>query len=104
MAYNLKRLSPEVLLATRAEAESLGVPIEQLAQVPVVKLGREGCRVFNKVIPAPEVEVVDPTGAGDAFAAAFCVAWLHGATPLESAEQAVAMAAESVTKAGARPN
>ncbi|MFI5283613.1 MAG: carbohydrate kinase family protein [Candidatus Dormibacterales bacterium] len=104
MAYNLKRLSPEVLLATRAEAESLGVPIEQLAQVPVVKLGREGCRVFNQIIPAPEVEVIDPTGAGDAFAAAFCVAWLHGATPLEAAEQAVAMAAESVTKAGARPN
>jgi ribokinase len=104
MAYSLARLKPEVLLATRAEAESLGVPIEQLAQVPVVKLGREGCRVFNTVISAPDVEVVDPTGAGDAFAAAFCVAWLHGATPLESAEQAVAMAAESVTKAGARPN
>jgi len=104
MAYNLARLSPEVLLATSAEAETLGVPIEQLAQVPVVKLGRNGCRVFNHTIPAPEVDVVDPTGAGDAFAAAFCVAWLHGATPLESAEQAVAMAAESVTKAGARPS
>jgi sugar/nucleoside kinase (ribokinase family) len=104
MAYTLARLSPEVLLATRAEADTLGVPIERLAQVPVIKLGGEGCIVFGRSIPAPEVEVVDPTGAGDAFAAAFCVAWLQGATPFESAERAVAMAAESVTKAGARPS
>jgi ribokinase len=104
MAYSLARLNPEVLLATRSEADTLGVPIERLAQVPVVKLGDEGCLVFGRKIPAPEVRVVDPTGAGDAFAAAFCVAWLHGATPIESAEHAVAMAAESVTRPGARPN
>jgi ribokinase len=104
MAYSLARLSPEVLFATAAEADTLGVPIDHLAQVPVIKLGRAGCRVFNRTVPSPEVEVVDPTGAGDAFAAAFCVAWLHGSTPLESAEHAVALAAESVTKAGARPS
>ena len=103
MAYTLARLNPEVLLATRAEADALGVPVEQLAQVPVIKLGGKGCVVFGHTIAAPDVEVIDPTGAGDAFAAAFCVAWLHGATPFESAERAVAMAAESVAKAGARP-
>lgn len=104
MAYVLARLSPEVLFATEAEAATLAVPLESLAQVPVLKLGREGCRIFGRTIQAPNVHAVDPTGAGDAFAAAFCSAWLHGATPVESAERAVEAASQSVLLAGARPN
>ena len=104
MAYVLARLKPEVLFATEAEAATLAVPLESLAQVPVLKLGRAGCVVFGRTIPAPEVHAVDPTGAGDAFAAAFCSAWLRGATPVESAEQAVQAATQSVLLAGARPN
>jgi sugar/nucleoside kinase (ribokinase family) len=104
MAYVLARLSPEVLFATEAEAATLAVPLESLAQVPVLKLGRAGSRVFGRTIPAPAVEAVDPTGAGDAFAAAFCSAWLRGATPVESAEQAVEAASQSVLVAGARPS
>jgi len=72
MAYVLARLKPEVLFATKAEAETIGVPLEHLAQVPVVKLGPAGCMVFGRHVEAPRVEVVDSTGAGDAFAAAFC--------------------------------
>jgi sugar/nucleoside kinase (ribokinase family) len=103
MAYVLARLSPEVLFATKAEAQTLAVPLESLAQVPVLKLGRAGCVVYGHSIPAPEARVIDSTGAGDAFAAAFCVAWLHGATPIEAAERAVEAASESVTVPGARP-
>lgn len=104
MAYMLARLTPEVLFATEAEADTLAVPLESLAQVPVLKRGALGCRVYGRDIPAPEVRPVDPTGAGDALAAAFCVAWLHGATPVESAEQAVAVASRSVALVGARPS
>jgi len=104
MAYVLARLKPEVLFATEAEAATLAVPLESLAQVPVLKLGRAGCVVFGRSIAAPEVQAVDPTGAGDAFAAAFCSAWLRGATPVESAEQAVQAATRSVLLAGARPS
>ena len=103
MAYVLARLKPEVLFATEAESETLGVPLQHLAQVPIVKLGPAGCMVFGRAIPAPQVRVVDPTGAGDAFAAAFCSAWLGGAQPYESAERAVVVAADSTTRAGARP-
>ena len=104
MAYVLARLAPEVLFATQAEAATLAVPLESLAQVPVLKLGPAGCRVFGRDIAAPPVQAIDPTGAGDAFAAAFCAAWLNGAAPVEAAERAVAAASKSVSFAGARPS
>lgn len=104
MAYVLARMKPEVLFATEAEAATLAVPLERLAQVPVLKLGAEGSRVFGRNIPAPDVKPVDPTGAGDAFAAAFCAAWLHGATPVEAAQSGVQAASQSVLLAGARPS
>lgn len=104
MAYDLARLKPELLFATQVEANTLGVPLDRLAQLPVVKLGADGCTVFGRHVPAPSVQQVDGTGAGDAFAAAFCSAWLHGSTPIESAERAVLIASEAVTRAGARPD
>jgi sugar/nucleoside kinase (ribokinase family) len=104
MAYVLARLKPEVLFATEIEADTLAVPLESLAQVPVLKLGPGGCRVFGRTIAAPAVEAVDPTGAGDAFAAAFCAAWLRGATPIDAAERGVQAASRSVLLAGARPS
>jgi sugar/nucleoside kinase (ribokinase family) len=103
MAYVLARLAPEVLFATEAEAATLAVPLDSLAQVPVLKLGPSGCRVFGRTISAPPVVAIDPTGAGDAFAAAFCSAWLRGAAPLVAAEHAVQAASDSVLVAGARP-
>ena len=104
MAYLLARLKPELLFATEAEAKTLAVPLESLAQLPLLKLGEAGCTVFGRTVAAPPTRAVDPTGAGDAFAAAFCVAWLRGGTPLESAEQAVQAAAQAVTMVGARPS
>jgi sugar/nucleoside kinase (ribokinase family) len=104
MAYVLARLSPEVLFATTHEADTLAVPLESLAQVPVLKLGHAGCRVYGRTIPAPAATVIDSTGAGDAFAAAFCVAWLRGATPVESAERAVEVATRAIGMPGARPS
>ena len=104
MAYVLARLKPEVVFATQAEADTLGVPLEDLAQVPVVKLGAEGCRVFGRTISAPAVKAMDSTGAGDALAAAFCAAWVNGATPLEAAERGVQAASDAVLVAGARPS
>jgi sugar/nucleoside kinase (ribokinase family) len=104
MAYDLARLKPELLFGTAAEAETIGVPLEHLAQVPVIKLGPAGCTVFGRHVPAPSVQHLDGTGAGDAFAAAFCTAWIHGATPIEAAEKAVIVGAEAVTRPGARPN
>ena len=104
MAYVLARMKPEVLFATQAEAHTLAVPLESLAQVPVLKLGSQGVRVFGHEIRATQVTAVDSTGAGDAFAAAFCAAWLHGSAPVEAAARGVEAATQSVLVAGARPS
>ena len=103
MAADLARFKPEFLFATVAESQALGVPLEGLAVVPVVKLGAAGSRVAGRDVRAPAVRVVDPTGAGDAFAAAFCAAYLRGASPIEAAERAVLVATDAVSHVGARP-
>lgn len=103
MANDLVRLGPDLLFATSAEAETLGVPLERLAKVPVVKLGSSGCRLLGQLVPSPPVDEVDATGAGDALAAAFCSAFLQGANPIEAARHAVEVAANAVTTVGARP-
>jgi sugar/nucleoside kinase (ribokinase family) len=57
----------------------------------IIKLGADGCWVegdaFTGAVPAPKVDVVDTTGAGDAFAAGFIAALTRGAD-IQSACQA----------------
>lgn len=103
MADELARLRPELLFAAEPEAANVGVSLTALAEVPVIKLGARGCLVFGRRVPAPPTEVVDGNGAGDAFAAAFCAAYLEGATPLEAAGRAVLVGARAVATPGARP-
>jgi sugar/nucleoside kinase (ribokinase family) len=103
-AAELGRLKPQLLFATASESETLGVSLEDVARVPVLKLGPGGCQVSGRRVSSPKVRAVDATGAGDALAAAFCVAYLGGATPIEAAERAVGVASGAVTRAGARPN
>ncbi len=96
----------DVLMVNRQEAELLG---ESSAPVLVTTLGPGGCRVSVEggeaiVVPAPEVAVVDPTGAGDCFAAAFAVRLAETDDLLVAAEFAVAAGALAVTVAGAQPS
>jgi len=53
------------------------------------------------VVPAPPATEVDPTGAGDTFAAAFVTATRAGADPVSAARTACAIAARSVAVMGA---
>lgn len=56
---------------------------------------REGRRAF---LPAPEVEVVEPVGAGDAFAAGYLAAWLRpGGTAEARLGQGHALARRALT-------
>jgi sugar/nucleoside kinase (ribokinase family) len=82
-------------LAGSAEPDALrtlGVPEVLLT------LGSEGSVVIDRDqvvrLPAPDVaDRVDPTGAGDTFAAAYLAARAAGRTPVEAAERATATVA-----------
>jgi ribokinase len=87
----LTRLRPEIVFGTEAEAELIGeLPGSEL----VVKLGPRGVRAGGVLHPARAARAVDPTGAGDAFAAGY----LLGGVSL-----GLAAAARAVATMGAMP-
>ncbi|MEX0787681.1 MAG: PfkB family carbohydrate kinase [Anaerolineales bacterium] len=69
-----------------------------------VTLGQNGVRVFTRGsehhLPAPPATEIDPTGAGDIFAAAFFHSLRTGAEPREAARFAQQFAAPSVSRRG----
>ena len=71
-------------------------------------MGNQGCAVQSGEeffrVAATEAEVVDPTGAGDAFAAAFLAAMLSGKDIETSAAQGIRNGAIAVTLSGGRPS
>jgi sugar/nucleoside kinase (ribokinase family) len=75
-----------------------------LSNILVMTRNFAGCTVFydgqQRDVPAPQIKLVEPTGAGDIFAAAFFVElWRNGGDPLQAAEFANGVAAYSVTTA-----
>jgi ribokinase len=92
----LERARPAIVFANAAEAELVG---EISAPTVVVKLGARGCAVRSAGVEtrydAVPAEVVDTTGAGDAFAAGFLVG---------GPELALEAAARCVSRAGAFPD
>ena len=64
-----------------------------------------GCKLFMNgevtQVPAPSVPLVEPTGAGDIFAAAFLVEYMrNGREPFQAAHFANFIAAHSITQTG----
>ena len=87
-AYELAAIRPDVLFATEEGAAELGVPLEGIASVPVTALEAGGCSVHGR-----RVLMGGADQDLDALAAAFCVAFLDGAAPVEAAGRAVLVAA-----------
>lgn len=94
----------DVVVVNRYEAKQLG---DSRAPILVTTLGADGCevRVNQEItrVDAPEVEVIDPTGAGDAFVGAFAVAFVETSDPIAAAAIAVRAGAAAVSSAGAQP-
>jgi sugar/nucleoside kinase (ribokinase family) len=70
-------------LTGRRDPEEAGLELARFFATVVVTMGRAGALGVEKrrvvLAPAPDVDVVDATGAGDLFTAAYVWADLHGA-------------------------
>ncbi|HEX6491204.1 MAG TPA: carbohydrate kinase family protein [Gaiellaceae bacterium] len=88
----LAMLGPELVFANEQELRELGGPSGGAATTWVVKRGVAGCSVLEAgrktEYPALPAEVLDTTGAGDAFAAGYLVGGIELA--LQSAARCVA--------------
>jgi sugar/nucleoside kinase (ribokinase family) len=92
---SILKLAEEEAVAVAGDVDA--VPELGVAEV-VVTLGARGCVVFadgaREHVPAQAVrEAVDPTGAGDAFAATYLSARARGRTPALAAWRASALVA-----------
>ncbi|MCR6670504.1 carbohydrate kinase family protein [Devosia ginsengisoli] len=72
--------------------------------VVALKCGGDGALLAMNgaviALPSPQVEVVDTTGAGDAFNAGFLNVWLDGASPDECLSAAITAGSRSVQASG----
>jgi len=78
--------------------------ISRFCEILAITEASRGARIFWadewRQIPAPVTEEVDPTGAGDIFAAAFFIHLNEGLSPWAAARFANHLAALSVTRSG----
>ena len=89
----------------RAGVEALALRVEGVRAL-VVTLGADGALVVDggriTHVPAPQVTVVDTTGAGDAFCAALADAVARGHSVVDAARWAVRVASVTTTAWGAQ--
>lgn len=110
VVFNPAPISPEaaevlphtsVVIVNRVEREALGLAEDD--DRVIVTLGADGVLVDGEQLPAYPATTVDPTGAGDAFCAAFAVATADGMSRRDAAQFAAAAGAWAVGIAGAEP-
>ena len=108
----LQAIAPDVLLCNELEAETLGgfdAVISVGARTTVIKQGSAPALVIDRNGGVVEVDAhampgdVDTTGAGDAFAAGFLVAWSEGADAAAAAAAGHTSARDAIAVASAAP-
>jgi sugar/nucleoside kinase (ribokinase family) len=100
----LARADAVVLSETDLVDQALINEYVEQTRLLVVTRGAKGCTVYSEGVvhsfPAPQVHELDPTGAGDVFAAAFFL-WMDWyQDPWTAARFANCIAASSVTRVG----
>jgi sugar/nucleoside kinase (ribokinase family) len=91
---------PDAAALARELAGRVGRVVVKLAADGAV-WAQDGAVVAR--VPAQPATVVDPTGAGDAFAAGLLSAWLTGADPAGALREGARLGALAVARLGARP-
>jgi ribokinase len=94
-------IAPEVDYVTPNETEAEAV--RDARATLVLTLGDEGAEIEGVRVPAFPASVVDTTGAGDAFTAAFAVALAEGVPELDAVRWGCAAGAHMVEHAGVIP-
>lgn len=104
----IKKIRPAIIFSNEDEFKKICNDMEYFMNMDtkvVVTNGKNGCTVYYKGIekhfPSFKVEVVDPTGAGDAFAGGFIFGELKGWGLNDTAMLANALGALTVTEVGA---
>ena len=98
----------DIFFMNESEARGLFGSIQAAQTHPggllFVTLGDRGAWVvqgaFGSHVPAPQVDVLDPTGAGDTFCGATLAGLARGDHPVMAARAAVALAAQMITQIG----
>ncbi|MCX4689264.1 PfkB family carbohydrate kinase [Kitasatospora purpeofusca] len=105
-AAQLTGRSADTAAGTTDDTAATATALAALGDGAVVTLGAAGALVATggalHRVPAPEVAVVDTTGAGDVFCGALAARLAQGASLREAAATAVAAGAFAVTALGAR--
>lgn len=94
-----------VVVVNAVEAAALGLQARGGSRPVVVTLGSAGALADGHSVPAPPApEVVDPTGAGDAFVAALATGLVEGRSLRGAVRWACAAGSAAVRVAGAEPS
>lgn len=95
----------DILVMNRAEQAQVAAIGPETGQCEtVITLGSRGAQVGEVVVPPFPAEVVDPTGAGDAFCGAMGVALAEGRPLIEAVRFANAAGSLAVATPGAQPS
>ena len=97
----------DIVFPNKEEYELLSKDHQLTSLFPeiVVTKGEQGAELVGVAhVDAKSVEAVDPTGAGDAFAAKYIAERLSGSSPIEALEFANDFAALAVTRPGGQPS
>ena len=87
-------------LAARTLCASVGTSVVKLGARGSYLQGPDGVTAYAEAVA---VDVVDTTGAGDAFAAGFLLPWREGRPPAEALAAGNRVASHAVSRVGARP-
>jgi sugar/nucleoside kinase (ribokinase family) len=90
------------------EPEAIAAALGERFPLVALTLGVDGVVVAERGrplerLPAVASEVIDPTGAGDAFAAGFLASWAADRDATRAAGAGVVAAAKAVSQVGGRP-
>ena len=97
------------VLTGMTEPVHIAAALAKRFAIVVLTMGVDGVVIAQRgvdpmTVPATRCEAVDPTGAGDAFAAGFLASWVQHRDAAAAALAGVTLSAQAVTVVGGRPD